>query len=87
MKQKRYWLRGGILGVLLLFIPSLALVLVGGGGLLVWIATPIGLLFGLHDESFYNPRIIGLFPLVVIFATSSLVGYIYGKIRNHNETT
>jgi len=91
--KKRYWLRGGVIGIVIVFIIILSLfvysILAGGtaytgggfvgGGTTSFGANPISYtIFFILDIVFYLPMII---LWIALFLLGVLFGWIYGKIK------
>lgn len=92
MKQKRYWLRGGIslllVYIILVFLISRGSFYVSGDNTIILsIITPVVTWFtSLHGSSpVLQLTLVYLQGLVGYFAIGALLGWIYGKIKNRNH--
>lgn len=77
MKQKRYWLRGGVVGLIIGILIVLYI---------QFTAQPSGYVAELPFKYMWLPLLITFGgPTVGGFAVGSLCGWIYGKIKNKSR--
>ena len=88
MKQKRYWLRGGIISTILLFLPLIYLqnnfdweILKESVSFQVYILlNKLPLLFSPSNQV---SKII--IALILYFILGAIIGWIYGKFKNRKK--
>lgn len=83
--QKRYWLRGGILGVFLIAVMSVGLAFSGilyiPDNPFYWI---VNLVVTNYDGSPYLGAIFWMVYILESFIFGSVLGWLYGKIKNRS---
>jgi len=94
MKQKRYWLRGGVtgLGIFIVFsILSLLIDKIFGPGdygitlneILVYF--PFGYIYESLTNKIFPMLLIFVINLLIFSAVGVLIGWLYGKIKDRNK--
>lgn len=84
MKQKRYWLRGGIIGLVIVIVNS---IFVGPFGLIGYFLIPTRSLLS-YFVIIGNPSSPTLLIAYLItgFIYGAIIGLIYGKIKRKNNS-
>ncbi len=82
--QKRYWLRGGVIGIL---IPSLALFIPIGSLVIAPLRVlthPVLYAFHYYFGITSNPFIPLVMVFVFYFIVGAILGWLYGKFKNRS---
>ncbi len=86
--NKRYWLRGGIIYIILYLISYLGTGVPGIGFIMLIPLLILGIpLVPVELLALYIPipLIINLLAVVALFFPGMIIGYLYGKIKNRNK--
>jgi len=92
-KKWSYWLKGGIIGIIvfiILLVLSAIFPSYGLGNIFQWIIVFIGSIIMVPARSLFSfklgPPITNFYvPMIVLFILGAIIGWIYGKIKQGKE--
>ena len=88
--NKRYWLRGGIVGTIVAIVISIYSAMqdtcigsyLNTDGTMGTVCPKVNIMMNIQNSIGYEFAIV-----IVLFTISAIVGWIYGKIKNRNINT